>query len=609
MNRKPLVALLILLLLLTPFASAFSPLALSRVDFTSNDPDLNKPVWLLTVVENGNEATAIGTIDNTAIERDDGATAKNDITIAIENTKNTCEYPLQNIGSSIKRIDAISVSGFNVVTQCSGTPGCFASYQYVFGGGYLFIGTQVAKETPPGTSATIIESKLKATVGSETVTGTISSLNQRSVILGSRVAATWNGNLVSGDQCPQPTDSGVTAVKGSQGYVITSKSAMAEYLSARSNFDACLGNVPTTALDKDERISACAAAHNAKVNAALQRTSITPWNAAPIATDSQGSGKVTITLPNLIQYPVITMRVDASWLGINIPVGMPEIINTETTPFTEGSNGNIRVTVKNIGDARASFEVSATCTGAASQVGTARTIALDSQAVGTVDIPLTGDAGTKSETFECKINARDLNKATNQDTATVVGTVNPLALCTPGQARCVENAIEACNAQGTAYVKSEVCTNGCTITNGLPVCIDQTSCEKPSDCDDDDITTIDQCVGVVDKQCKHTPVAFGNTDLVKWAKILIPALLLIVCIALGLGYSPWFHIGTAITAFVLVFNVFAIVGGGLAAWLFLASLVLVLAGIGIFEFLPQYGILGIVLGVIAFLVDLALVLT
>jgi len=42
-------------------------LSLSKVDFSSNDPQLQGPAWLLTVVENGNGQYAVGTIDNAAV--------------------------------------------------------------------------------------------------------------------------------------------------------------------------------------------------------------------------------------------------------------------------------------------------------------------------------------------------------------------------------------------------------------------------------------------------------------------------------------------------------------------------------------------------------------
>ena len=185
MNRKVLsVGAIIMALLMTISAAlAFSTLSLSKVDFTSNDPSLNKAAWLLTVVEDGNSQYAVGTFDNEQIKGPDGRYAQEDLKIEIENTKNTCEYTFQNSAVPIYAVNQYKLDGvlawYNTMDKCKALyPGTFYETHPAFSG-YCFVRSQSGVVAPLGSPVTTVASNVKLTAGGVPASGVVGSLMTR----------------------------------------------------------------------------------------------------------------------------------------------------------------------------------------------------------------------------------------------------------------------------------------------------------------------------------------------------------------------------------------------------------------------------------------------
>jgi len=87
------------------------------------------------------------------------------------------------------------------------------------------------------------------------------------------------------------------------------------------------------------------------------------------------------------------MRVKADWLGVYLPVGIPDIQPLGACAFSEGGQQSVPVTVKNVGDVKASFTIGVSCQNAVAQFGTSNTLSdvLPGQSK-TADLMVTGQA-------------------------------------------------------------------------------------------------------------------------------------------------------------------------------------------------------------------------
>jgi hypothetical protein len=617
----------IAVLILSAYAAiAFSTLSLSKVDFQSNDPALNKSSWLLTVVEDGNSQYATGTFDNEQIKSPDGRYAQQDLKIEIENTKNTCEYTFQNTAIPIYTVDQRKLDGvlawYNTPDKCKALySGTFTSANPGFSG-YCFVRTQSGTVAPLSTPVTTVASTVKLTAGGTPATGTVGSISQKSVALAdnsgkTRAIATWNGNLVSGEQCPNPLDAGVTGVKDSSGFLISTKAAYDAYITdaSQDNLKNCLGLISFSEPTLEGHYKACLDSYNARSRALLTKTATKPFQNATLMKNSTGAGKATISLPNLIQYPVLTLRVDATWLGIFLPVTKPEIVKLEAAEFTEGSSGNVRATIKNAGNVNGSISITLACTGSIERTGILRTLSLNAGTTGTVDLPISCQADGTASQGSCTVTAADISKPDNKDTKSVSTLCKPIALCNANEQRCSDNTVQTCNSQGTKWVNEQVCPSGCTIQDGKPTCVTLESCTKASDCDDNDDTTVDSCVGVVEKTCKHVPVpaSSGSSIPLKLLGFGIALVLFgIVTYFLATNGLIYPAIGTGLLTIAClvgvllgVFATFSL----LSAWILTIALVLLLVGMGGLEFFPEIAVFCFILAAALFVVGVMLFYT
>jgi hypothetical protein len=208
-------------------------------------------------------------------------------------------------------------------------------------------------------------------------------------------------------------------------------------------------------------------------------------------------------------------------------------------------------------------------------------------------LPISCQADGTAESGSCTVTAADISKPDNKDTKSVSALCKPIALCTPGATQCVANTVQTCNAEGTKWVDEQVCPSGCKLTDGRAACVTLESCTKASDCDDGDDATVDSCVGVVEKTCKHAPVPPGGSGPSIPLKVigfgLAMLLFAVVTYFLVTNGIFWPAVATGllgIASFIgVVIGVFATFSL-LSAWLVTIAMVLVLVGIGLVEYVP-----------------------
>jgi len=610
---KPLVnaALLIIALLFTlQSALAFATLSVSHVDFTSNDPNVNGPAWLLNVVENGNAQYATGTFTPV---RADGATSTQPLTIEITSTQNTCQYAFQNQQTPVYNVQLNPLSIWTGFTACQQTPG-FVAYvkEPISLSAFCIVRTQTATVTPLATPTTIIKSDLTVTAAGQSYKATITNNGMTSAALGSQAYASWTGNLVSGSQCPNPLDSMVMGVNQGGNFRITSKSAYDQYDPNQQDLKSCISTAINNGIYYSHTQSvSCINEYNNRANNVIQKVNSGPFVNASVTPISTTSGIATLQLPQLVQFPTFTLKVKADWIGIVVLVGKPRILSASDIVFSEGDKGYSRVVIQNIGTATGSFGVSATCNAPFAFTGTTQTIKLAIGATGFVDLPITVSTSGKQVKNTCTVTAQDLNQPSNTDTKTFSATGNPIKICTPLEKRCINSKIQSCNQQGTDWTDQEVCPNGCTMSNGVPICQESAACTKDSDCNDNDPTTTDACVGVLNKHCQYTiiPIEPGF-NLGKYATLIIWVIVAVLfgVLATILGKSQhWFyalHIGTAIGIIGAMLGFFALFST-LAAILLAIGFISLLAGVALAALrLAPYAITAFALGAIFIIIAL-----
>jgi hypothetical protein len=189
-----------------------------------------------------------------------------------------------------------------------------------------------------------------------------------------------------------------------------------------------------------------------------------------VPSGNEYSGKVTLTVNKLLQFPVLTLKIKADWLGVYVPVGKPLITSVSSTEFQTGGVSYITTKVKNIGDALGSFGVYAQCNQPFSFVGTTEFINLNPNEEGVVNLKISGTCSQKIQ-GSCNVYAYDRNNPNNKDSKTVSVSCTPIVLCNAGETRCNGKVIEQCNQAGSGWNAIQTCDYTCEIKEGKATCV------------------------------------------------------------------------------------------------------------------------------------------
>jgi len=123
----------------------------------------------------------------------------------------------------------------------------------------------------------------------------------------------WQGNLVSGGQCPNPVDSGVVGIKQDQTFYIANLAAVQPVQSEPGRLVHVLQPDQPPRRGREACGSGRALTRTTrKTKAVLTKTAIAPFNNATISNDAQGNGQALVpALETTYSFPQISMRVSA----------------------------------------------------------------------------------------------------------------------------------------------------------------------------------------------------------------------------------------------------------------------------------------------------------
>jgi|GEM_PF-6515983 hypothetical protein len=429
--------------------SGFSTLSLSSINVNSNDPVLGGQTWFLTVSQNGASQSAY--VDNSAVLKDDttGATS-NPMTISLTLNKNYASYNIFNQGVPIRHLEYTTTS-YTAINLLTGTSGCntavWNNYQifqqvsycfnYVTDGYYGTIGqaNQVFQSTV----------NVQGSGGSDSCTISNTGANTCYSQAGN-LYASWVGSLVSGASAPDPSSQGIVAVYNTAtgGWKTANQNSYQTY--SQQNINSCITSGGTNCFNQ----------YNNYESAFMNGYSFTSTGGNVAYTQgTQNSGQVILNLPQQFNFPVITMGIKASMVGINILSGKPKILSATPQVFQTGQTGTIQATVENVGTATGSFNVGATCTNGFSQTGNSLTISsLAPNSQNTVYIPITANVVSGTNEGTCTVTATDISNSLNSDTKTVSVSANAIIICTNGQISTNGNLIQQCTNNVWVTIKS-----------------------------------------------------------------------------------------------------------------------------------------------------------
>lgn len=496
LNKKFLPLFFIIMVLSVSSVSALTVLSLDRVDIQSNSAQISGEQWVLDVVLDQLNDKIEGYVNSEDITTD-GTYAQNDLYLDAEVTHKACTYDIQANGNIIYTVYQTQMGGwpFNDESECFDSGGWIYSKESGEINGRCIYRTVKAQSAYVDFDRYEYEADLSLTINGQTESARINNFDNPDVQLGSRAHADWIGNLVSGDSCEDARDKGVVAAMQSSGNILTGESQLNSYVSYYTNFysqvTAMLACQADIFCSTDQTTQTLVNTFNQYANSAL---------APKVFRSSQGSvayvsgNDVRIDLERAIQFPNLRLRVKADWLGIYIPVGEPDIVHIDTDDFMEGTTGQMRVTVRNTGDAQGSFSLSAVCQDNIQVVGGVNIFNLNpgQSSIKTLSLQSIRDV-TSRETDRCTVTLEERNSG-DTDTASVTIGVLQQTFCTSGETKCESEQAFKCSSDGQ-WVRDSGNDAECSV-----------ACSTDLDCDDNDGDTIDTCESdgfLGGKVCKH----------------------------------------------------------------------------------------------------------
>lgn len=482
-SKVPLIVILIVVVvgffflsqtsLLGSILSGVFVIGVSPVDYVSNDPTIGGPAWLVTLVQNGAGQRVVGTFDGTQI-RDAEAASQFPLTIEANLISNQQVWSINQVTG--QSVDDISVdqqaTTFPVFSYDDRRSNCQASggrfypesatgYGFAHDGTYTLC-VKYVNARPHGVfnsqSTYSFQTQLTSNANGVTRTATISN-GQTSVQLGNEVYASWVGSLVSGTTISTPSDIVLTWDPNAARWLLTDSTTWNNYYTYRqSGISSCWHTRDLLDFNQDE-INQCRNEYNGIKQDALQtRTLSVSGGDTAYTQGSISSGQVILPLSQQLQFPVLSLRIRASYIGVQVFTGIPDITSSPTSvDLRSGFTSNMVVSVRNAGTGQGSFAANAVCTSPVSFSGGAINLpTLAPSASTTVYMPITASTGS-AVTSTCDITVYDRNNPSSLDTVRYTINVAPITVCNPGEKVCNGNNVMQCNSAGTQFTILQAC--------------------------------------------------------------------------------------------------------------------------------------------------------
>lgn len=480
MDNKQIVIGFFLVVLLGLFASntfsvvqGFTVTSVSvDTPIISDSTNLKNVKYIVNTVFDGGGQSISGRVTPFDISQKSDHESQYDFVLSATALDENIAYPIKNTGQGVYKYSMKTVE----VGGCSGAEYIFDYKASIF----LPVSKQICVykklDAVIGTlDNPTVRNTAKISVSStknptEIFTKTIDTVTQKSIYFdknGQRlVDASWTGSLVSGNPYPSPADYVATYPVETSGWSYKGTwrlSPSYELLNYKTVDATAMGRFQDWQdFPNDfscEGLTACQDIIQSEIDrvygasSALVGGSATTIGSAQtyLDRDDKNQGKVQITLKDRkVNYMNVLFKISADWIGINIPVGKPNILSVNCPTFSSGdSSGLCEITVKNTGSGAGTFEASVTNAGVFSQKYTSQPLTFD---VGETDIMRVYiDAGnTATDTVSTALfTVYDKNDGSIKDTMTATITMTAPKTCVPNELRISGLNIYKCKQDGS----------------------------------------------------------------------------------------------------------------------------------------------------------------
>jgi len=471
--------------------SGTSTLSVSDVSLESTNPFFTGKAILVTFTANSKiNQSYFGTLSatqiNNAIQGEE--TVTKGFKANLENVESWCEYGLTqqslniyNYGVIYKDLGCIFCNDSHadvMLTECQPF-GTIVDYGRISDNDFTgYCVYRNLTSSIKGNIQTIADNKFSAQAtfqidGQGKESKTISSTEQ-TVQFGSDAFWQWQGNLTSGSWCEAPQDKGIATVYRNGQYIITEEELILEY-QVRQNQLENLPYRPSSGYVNQRIINS-----DAFRNAIYGGSDWQPRNSDQFAYIE--SGKIKYFLNELVSFPVFSMYVKADSLGIFTAVPDPQINYVKGTSLGDSSEGSIEVNLTNIGSQGGSFLVGLDCIDTWVDDSQTRSPYFNAGQTYSVFVPLTASCST-TKTTQCRASVSSLGETIYSNYVNV--TCEPFQTCIPNQKSCIENKVQQCNEQGTAWLVINDCEaqgKTCGSVSGELTCITEGGEPDPIEC-------------------------------------------------------------------------------------------------------------------------------
>lgn len=302
----------------------------------------------------------------------------------------------------------------------------------------------------------------------------------RSTQLGSNIWIQWQGNLGTGEDCPDVSNLiGIHDNSFSNGWKLGSRDDYNTYSSYLTN-----------GIKNDIREYAESSYPEDYASLFKDRANLIMRDVVDeevgfsysVLDTSYASGKVKIDLGRQIVFPLFRLIIDADYLELNIPTGIPAIDSVSDVKFTEGLSGQMTAVIRNAGDSQGGFTSRVvSCTNGFSSSTSPIGSTLTAGATKTLYFNIIGSSTDIQQTVNgvCTLEVKE--SITGQTATRIFGIkMEQIQQCTPGSTACSLNndgkdVIKKCNTAGTQYEITEVCpdTQECRLTTTGAKCVDK----------------------------------------------------------------------------------------------------------------------------------------
>ena len=451
-----------------------SLLSLDQVDLRSSYSPLDGKVWVYTFTQGGLGQYATGSVSpaEASNEYNGKESPEEDFEMRITYDAQECKYPIKIDSVSTPTFDGQIYTNLRLVEwnqfgacdfygeqRCNSgeTPLLYYSRSDLGGKCNVICGTRrtgaLGRLENPTVSS---DFTVNVQADGDSYSRSFSTMGQTKGEVGSHAYIIWNGNYNTGKQC-QDKDPYMPIYRSGSWY-LGSTSDYQKYITAMENLIA--------QVDRDDD----AEFHMPLVNSAGSKAlnSISLGSIENKGSQSSGLWVLDVQDQDIVK-PVITAYIEADWIGIITPIGKPRIESAQAEDFLSGSNGRVKVVVKNIGDDLGTFNIYAECNDGAVDVYENKEVSVGAGRSSTVYLPISGDVSSETR-FTCTAYAQGTQYDDDKDFSFSVLTAG--TECDPRAKTCINGDVYECDSEGFwSDSPSEDCDNGCEYDEyGQPYC-------------------------------------------------------------------------------------------------------------------------------------------